>query len=138
MRLDEFGAKADSLGNQMESGNKNAPKGTIYFGFIVYLQKKLSVMNFTGIVVGLATFLVIGIFHPIVIKAEYYLGTKCWWMFLIAGIVFCALSIVVDNLIASTILGVTAFSSFWSILEVIHQKKRVDKGWFPEGPGHNK
>lgn len=95
-------------------------------------------MNFTGIIVGLATFLIIGVFHPIVIKAEYYLGTRCWWMFLVAGIVFCALSLVVENLIASTILGVTAFSSFWSILELIHQKRRVDKGWFPEGPGHNK
>lgn len=95
-------------------------------------------MNFTGIIVGLATFLVIGFFHPIVVKAEYYLGTKSWWMFLVAGTVFCGLSLWVENLVASTILGVTAFSSFWSILEVIHQKRRVDKGWFPEGPGHNK
>lgn len=95
-------------------------------------------MNFTGVIVGLVTFLIIGIFHPIVIKAEYYLGTKCWWMFLVAGIMFCALSLIVDNLIISTVLGVTAFSSFWSILEVIHQKKRVDKGWFPAGPGHKR
>ena len=91
-------------------------------------------MNFTGIIVGLATFLIIGLFHPIVIKAEYYLGTKCWWVFLVAGIVFCVLSIVVENLIASTILGVTAFSSFWTIGELFEQKK----GWFPEGPGHGK
>lgn len=95
-------------------------------------------MNFTGIIVGLATFLIIGLFHPIVIKAEYYLGTKCWWVFLVAGIIFCILSIVVENLIASTILGVTAFSSFWSIGELFEQKQRVKKGWFPEGPGHKK
>jgi hypothetical protein len=57
-------------------------------------------------------------------------------MFLITGIVFCVLSFIVDNLIASTILGVTAFSSFWSILELYQQKERVRKGWFPEGPGH--
>ena len=95
-------------------------------------------MNFTGIIVGLATFLIIGLFHPIVIKAEYYLGTKCWWVFLVAGIVFCVLSIVVENLIASTILGVTAFSSFWTIGELFEQKQRVKKGWFPEGPGHEK
>ena len=95
-------------------------------------------MNFTGIIVGLATFLIIGLFHPIVIKAEYYLGIGCWWMFLVAGILFAALSIATQNLIVSTILGVTAFSSFWSILEVVHQKKRVDKGWFPKGPGHDK
>ena len=93
-------------------------------------------MNFTGIIVGLATFLVIGLFHPIVIKAEYYLGTKCWWLFLVAGLLFGAASLWVENLIASTILGVTAFSSFWSILEVIHQHRRVEKGWFPKGPGH--
>ena len=95
-------------------------------------------MNFTGIIVGLATFIVIGIFHPIVIKAEYYLGTKCWWMFLVAGIAFCVLSILLDNFIISTISGVTAFSSFWSIGELLHQKERVRKGWFPEGPGHKK
>ena len=103
-------------------------------------------MNFTGIIVGLATFLIIGIFgfgmmfliHPIVIKDEYYWGTKCWWMFLVAGIIFGALSLFVENLIISTILGVTAFSSFWSILELIHQKERVRKGWFPEGPGHKR
>ena len=93
-------------------------------------------MNFTGIIVGLATFLIIGLFHPIVIKAEYYLGTKCWWMFLIAGLIFGAVSILVDNLIVSTILGVTAFSSFWSILELKEQKERVRKVWFPAGPGH--
>ena len=95
-------------------------------------------MNFTGIITGLATFLIIGVFHPIVIKAEYYLGTKCWWMFLLAGIIFGAISLVVSNLIISIILGVTAFSSFWSILELFHQKERVRKGWFPEGPGHTK
>ena len=95
-------------------------------------------MNFTGIIVGLATFLIIGIFHPIVIKAEYYLGTRCWWMFLLAGIIFGALSLMVSHLILSTILGVTAFSLFWSILELKEQKERVRKGWFPAGPGHKK
>ena len=95
-------------------------------------------MNFIGIIVGLATFLIIGLFHPLVIKAEYYLGSKRWWMFLLAGILFGALSVMIDNLIASTILGVTSFSSFWSIHELMQQKERVRKGWFPEGPGHNK
>ena len=93
-------------------------------------------MNFTGIVVGLATFLIIGLFHPIVIKAEYYLGTKCWWVFLVIGIICALLSIVIENLVGSTILGVTAFSSLWSILELKEQRERVKKGWFPKGPGH--
>lgn len=93
-------------------------------------------MNITGLIIGLVTFLVIGLFHPLVIKAEYYLGVKSWWIFLIAGIGFVTASVLVENLIASIILGVVAFSSFWSILEIFQQHKRVEKGWFPTGPGH--
>lgn len=95
-------------------------------------------MNFSGLLVGLATFLIIGIFHPIVIKAEYYLGVKCWWMFVVAGVAFGALSLMVKGIVWSVILGVVAFSSFWSILELFQQRERVRKGWFPEGPGHKK
>ncbi len=94
-------------------------------------------MNFTGLIIGIATFLIIGLFHPIVIKAEYYLGTKCWWMFALAGIIFIVLSILIENIILSTILGVFGFSSFWSILELFEQKKRVEKGWFPKNPKRN-
>ena len=41
--------------------------------------------NLTGLVIGISTFLIIGLFHPVVIKCEYYFGTRCWWMFLIFG-----------------------------------------------------
>lgn len=51
-------------------------------------------MNFDGLLVGLATFFIIGFFHPTMIKAEYY-------------------------------LGVTAFSCFWSIVEIYEQRKRA-------------
>lgn len=91
-------------------------------------------LNFSGIIIGVATFLVIGLFHPLVIKAEYYIGVKSWWLFLLLGIVACAASLLVDNLTLSIILGVVAFSSFWSIGEVFQQKKRVEKGWFPANP----
>ncbi|MBO7160076.1 MAG: DUF4491 family protein [Paludibacteraceae bacterium] len=93
-------------------------------------------MNITGLIVGLVTFLVIGLFHPLVIKAEYYWGIKSWWLFLIIGIAFMVGSMCVADLILSIILGVVAFSSFWSILEIFQQHKRVEKGWFPKGPGH--
>ena len=32
------------------------------------------------------------------------------------------------------VAGVFAFSSFWGILEVFDQRKRVLKGWFPKNP----
>ena len=87
-----------------------------------------------GLIIGLCTFLIIGIFHPIVIKAEYYFGTRCWWVFLLAGIVAIAASSAVENVLISALLGVTGFSCFWSILEVFEQKKRVERGWFPRNP----
>lgn len=91
-------------------------------------------INISGIIIGVATFLVIGLFHPLVIKAEYHLGVKSWWLFLVAGILFAIASLLVMDLVISIILGVVAFSSFWSIDEVFQQKKRVEKGWFPANP----
>lgn len=95
---------------------------------------KLKKMNFEGIIVGFATFMIIGIFHPIVIKAEYHIGKKCWWAFLLAGIVFGALSLFLQNQTLSTIMGVVAFSCLWSIHELFEQENRVKKGWFPANP----
>ena len=40
-------------------------------------------MNFNGIIVGAAVFMIIGICHPIVIKMEYYWGKRCWWVLLL-------------------------------------------------------
>lgn len=91
-------------------------------------------LNFSGIIIGVATFLVIGLFHPLVIKAEYYIGVRSWWLFLFLGIIAGVASLLVVNLTLSIILGVVAFSSFWSIGEVFEQKKRVEKGWFPANP----
>ena len=85
-------------------------------------------MNFSGIIIGLCTFLIIGVCHPLVIKAEYHLGKGCWWLFLLAGIGFAALSLFVESMVWSTIAGVAAFSSFWSILELFEQEKRVKRG----------
>ena len=95
-------------------------------------------MNITGLIIGLVTFLVIGLFHPLVIKAEYYLGVKSWWIFLLLGIAFMIGSVCVADVIISIVLGVVAFSSFWSILEIFQQHKRVEKGWFPANPKKKK
>jgi len=87
-----------------------------------------------GLAVGGVTFLIIGLFHPLVIKAEYYMGVKSWWLFLVTGIICAALCLTVNPLWLSAVFGVTAFSSFWSILEIFQQKERVEKGWFPANP----
>ncbi len=89
-------------------------------------------LNFTGIIIGVATFFVIGIFHPLVIKGEYYFGVKIWWVFMLMGIIAMAASAVVADVLWSTLLAVWGASSFWSIGELFHQRKRVEKGWFPK------
>lgn len=94
--------------------------------------------NLHGLLIGISTFLIIGLFHPIVIKAEYYLGTKSWWIFLVMGIIGCIASILCNDITISALLGVFSFSSFWSIKEVFEQRKRVEKGWFPENPNRKK
>ena len=90
--------------------------------------------NVGGLFVGAATFLIIGLFHPLVIKAEYYFGVRSWWAFLLLGIAMCYVSMAVENSVLSILAGVVAFSSFWSILEVFQQRERVRKGWFPANP----
>lgn len=94
--------------------------------------------NLEGIIIGLSTFLMIGLFHPVVIKAEYYWGTKCWWIFLLLGITGTAGSVFIDNILVSSLLGVFSFSSFWTIKEIFDQKERVKKGWFPMNPKRKK
>ena len=91
-------------------------------------------MNFNGIIVGTAVFLSIGICHPAVIKMEYHLGRRSWWIWLVAGLAFCGLSLLIDNTIVSTIIGGFAFSCLWGIHEMFLQEKRVLRGWFPENP----
>ena len=88
--------------------------------------------HLSGLLIGMATFLIIGIFHPIVIKAEYHFGTRCWWIFLLLGIIGIIISIVSEDVLVSALCGVFAFSSFWTIKELFEQKNRVKKGWFPK------
>lgn len=94
-------------------------------------------MNYTGLIIGAAVFLSIGICHPVTIKLEYYFGRKGWWVFFVTGLISTTASLLVENYIVSTILGAFAFSCFWGIGEVIKQEKRVLRGWFPENPERN-
>ncbi|MCL2413840.1 MAG: DUF4491 family protein [Bacteroidales bacterium] len=96
------------------------------------MTELIETYNLTGIIIGLITFLIIGFFHPLVIKIEYYLGVRYWWIFLLLGIGGMAGSLLFSNIIISVACGVFAFSSFWSIGELFQQRKRVEKGWFPK------
>ncbi|MDR1680546.1 MAG: DUF4491 family protein [Prevotellaceae bacterium] len=88
--------------------------------------------NLTGLLIGLSTFFIIGICHPIVIKCEYHFGVRCWWAFLLTGAGGIAGTLLVHDIFWSSLLSICAFSSFWSILELFQQRERVRKGWFPK------
>ncbi|MDR1465670.1 MAG: DUF4491 family protein [Oscillospiraceae bacterium] len=91
-------------------------------------------MHLTGILVGLASFAIIGLFHPVVVKTEYYAGKKAWPVFLVVGLLACGASLLTGNGTASALLAVFGFTSFWTIKELFEQEERVRKGWFPANP----
>ena len=78
-------------------------------------------MYFTGLTIAISTFVIIGVFHPIVIKTEYYTGTKFWWIFLLCGIICIAISLLDVQVIISSVTGVLGASFLWSIGELFVQ-----------------
>lgn len=79
--------------------------------------------NFKGIVLGAVSFLIIGIWHPIVIKGEYHWGAKkCAPLFAGIGAACMALSLRLKNVMANTAVALFGFSALWGILEVKEQE----------------
>lgn len=97
-------------------------------------KNRISNMYFTGIIIAVSTFFIIGIFHPVVIKAEYHWGTRPWLAFLLVGVVSLMAALFISHVVVSSLLGVFGASSLWAIGELFAQKKRVAKGWFPMNP----
>ena len=96
------------------------------------------VLTFEGILLAVSTFLIIGLCHPLVIKTEYYFGTKPWWIWLVSGLSCCAGALFVESIFWSALLGVLGASFLWGIGELLAQEKRVAKGWFPMNPKRRK
>lgn len=94
----------------------------------------IATYHLEGIVIGLGTFLIIGVFHPIVIKAEYWFGTRCWWVFLLLGLGCIVASLFCREVMWAALTGVLGFTSLWTIKELFEQSGRVARGWFPANP----
>ncbi len=91
-------------------------------------------VNWSGIIAGAAMFIFTGIFHPVVIKCEYYFSAKVWPVFLVLGLASLAVSVYAENNIVSDVAGILGFILLWCIHELKQQEKRVAKGWFPRNP----
>jgi hypothetical protein len=91
-------------------------------------------LNYAGVIVGAATFIIIAGSRYLCIKAEYYFTKKFWIGFLIIGFVSLIGSLFTQNLLISIILGINGFTFLWGIGEILEQEERVNKGWFPKNP----
>ncbi|MDR1531880.1 MAG: DUF4491 family protein [Clostridiales bacterium] len=91
-------------------------------------------MAFNGVFIGIMAFAIIGFFHPIIIKVEYYFTDKVWPVFLIVGIAAVVLSCFIKQTLVSAFLGIFGCTALWSIHELKQQTARVAKGWFPKNP----
>lgn len=89
---------------------------------------------FQGIIIAVCTFFIIGVFHPIVIKTEYYFGTRPWWVFLVVGLAAIITALCIENVMVSSLFGVLGASCLWGIGELIEQRTRCERGWFPKNP----
>ena len=94
-------------------------------------------LNFEGILIGIASLLIIGLFHPIVIKCDYYFSQRVWPLFLIAGLLLLAAALFVQGLF-SILLALVGVACLWSIREIKEQAQRVAKGWFPKNPNRKR
>jgi len=95
-------------------------------------------LNFLGLVLGFIMLLLTGFGHILIIKGEYYFGTKLWPLFLILGLLSVTVSLFINSVLLSGILGIVGFILLWSIYELFQQKERVRKGWFPNNPNRRK
>ena len=90
-------------------------------------------LNLEGVVVGAASLLVIGAFHPLVIWCEYRFTQRIWPVFLIAGLLCLIVALFIQGLF-SILLGLLGVACIWSIRELKEQARRVERGWFPKNP----
>ena len=91
-------------------------------------------MHLTGLMIGLFSFIIIDVFHPIIIKGEYYFSEKIWPIFLIFGLLFLTLSFFTEPVLFASLFSILGFTCLWSIKEIKEQTERVEKGWFPKNP----
>lgn len=93
-------------------------------GFKAYGYEKRD-MQYAGLILGVYTFIMIGILHVAVVRIEQVIGSHIWPGFVILGLTFGAGSLFVDNVLISTLLGVSGFLFAWSGPELKKQKERV-------------
>lgn len=91
-------------------------------------------MNWFGILLGLATFFIIGLGFVWVIRGERYFG-HLWWPYVLgAGLGLIVLSLFLPSDWAAALTGVLGASVVWGSTELKEQAIRGELGWYPFRP----
>ncbi len=87
-------------------------------------------MNFFGLGLGIATLFIIGLGFIWVIRGEYYLG-YLWWPYAMGlGIALIVLSLFIQSIWASALIGAFGASLIWGSTELKEQAVRAEIGWY--------
>jgi hypothetical protein len=88
-------------------------------------------MNTFGLIIGIATLLIIGLGFPLVIRGERYFG-YLWWPYMMGiGFIIVAASLFVPIDWLSVVVGVLGATFAWGSTELKEQAARAELGWFP-------
>lgn len=88
-------------------------------------------MNTFGLIIGIATLLIIGLGFPLVIRGERYCG-YLWWPYMMGiGLIIIAMSPFVLTNWLSVVVGVIGATFVWGSTELKEQAVRAELGWFP-------
>ncbi len=88
-------------------------------------------MNTFGLLLGLATFFIIGLGFVWVIRVERTLGYLWWPYVMAAGLLVVLGSLFVLSDWGSALLGAVGASLVWGSTELKEQAIRTELGWFP-------
>ena len=91
-------------------------------------------MNPFGLMLGLATFFIIGLGFVWVIRVERFLGYLWWPYVMAAGALVTLGSLFVASDWGSALLGAFGASLIWGATELKDQAVRAELGWFPFHP----
>ncbi|MDP2208623.1 MAG: DUF4491 family protein [Bacteroidota bacterium] len=84
-------------------------------------------MNFNGIIVAVATGILIWFGHIWVVKLFKWSGTKLWFVPLIAGFIFMTASLNLENDTLSAVFAIGAVTFFWGIKELFEYKQKYNQ-----------
>jgi hypothetical protein len=91
-------------------------------------------LQWAGLVLAALIFGTIGLGHVAVRKLNYRYGTKPAPFFLVLGLAFLGLSLLVTSNLASAALGAVRMTTLWDAVEFVRQEERIRRGHAPANP----